>query len=337
MRLFYKIALTILTGSITMTNVLANEIPFKIRSVFDIKYAFCTIKTNDVVGSDNRTSSMQGRGMGSSSTNSLLMLENGENDVTLEIGALAWFSQEDIDNKTRATFNPEASCKLDVIKFENQKETILTSINISIDKEGIPQSLITNENEDDKKYLNYNKIQAEQSEIGHIRAKSYKTYRFPKGMEIFQFTRKIEVHGLPTWAWVNATPFTGSEEQIQKLQMAYSEFADAINDQDRSKIKKLYKISLDVWSRSMGDSEDDILESQFTKDEIENGKAKIGKINWEDYAVRVMNKGRMVQFYNKSIPTYSPLTYFYNEDGETYSMSFAPIFSLIDGKFVVVI
>lgn len=320
-----------------MTSAHATDIPYKIRGLFDIKYAFCAIRTNGGLGLDNRSSAMAGRGMGSSSTNTLLFLENGENDITLEIGALAWFSKEDIDNKTRATFNPEASCKLDVIKFENQNEKTLTSINISIDKDGNPQSLINNKNGDGKEKLNYIKILAEQSEFGHIRAESYKPHKFPKGMEIFQFTRKIEVHGLPTWAWVNATPFTGSEEQIQKLQMAYSEFADAINSQDREKIKQLYKISLNAWSVTMGDNEDDILESQFTKDEIENGKAKIGKVNWEDYAVRVMNKGRMVQLYNKSIPTYSPLTYFYNEEGKIYSTSFAPIFSLIDGKFVVVI
>ncbi len=34
----------------------------KIRSLFDIKYAFCSIKTNGVLGMDNRKSAYAGRG-----------------------------------------------------------------------------------------------------------------------------------------------------------------------------------------------------------------------------------------------------------------------------------
>ncbi len=36
----------------------------KIRSLFDIKYAFCSIKTNGVLGMDNRKSAYAGRGGG---------------------------------------------------------------------------------------------------------------------------------------------------------------------------------------------------------------------------------------------------------------------------------
>lgn len=61
-------------------------------------------------------------------------------------------------------------------------------------------------------------------------------------------------------------------------------------------------------------------------------------IQWESYAVRVMNNGRMVQLYNKSKPLYSPLTFTYiDEDGDKMISCYAPIFSLINGKFIPVI
>lgn len=60
-------------------------------------------------------------------------------------------------------------------------------------------------------------------------------------------------------------------------------------------------------------------------------------IKWENYAIRIMNKGRMVQLYNKSKPIYSPLTFiFIDENGEKLLGYYAPVFSLINGRFVPV-
>ena len=59
----------------------------KIRSLFDIKYAFCSIKTNGVLGMDNRKSAYAGRGGGSSRTKDMIFLEKGENEISLEIVA----------------------------------------------------------------------------------------------------------------------------------------------------------------------------------------------------------------------------------------------------------
>ncbi|NAD03926.1 ISAs1 family transposase [Escherichia coli] len=92
-----------------------------------------------------------------------------------------------------------------------------------------------------------------------------------------------------------------------------------------------------AWSATTGDSEDDILLSLFSKDNVEGGKARMQPIRWDDYAVRVMNGGRMVQLYNKSKPIYSPLTYrFTDESGEERMGYYAPVFSLIDGQFIPV-
>lgn len=114
--------------------------------------------------------------------------------------------------------------------------------------------------------------------------------------------------------------------------------AEIINSRDRLKLKEFDRVALKAWSTSTGDSEDEILLSQYPKEELEAGKIRIEPIVWEDYEVRIMNKRRIVQLFNKSRPMYSPLTYYYtNEKGEEFLSYFAPMFSLLNGKFLPVI
>ncbi len=52
--------LLLLSGVLIMSGANANEPRLYIRSVFDIQYAFCDIKTNDVTGFSNRNSAQAG-------------------------------------------------------------------------------------------------------------------------------------------------------------------------------------------------------------------------------------------------------------------------------------
>lgn len=123
-----------------MTTATANTEVIKIRSLFNIKNSFCTIKTNGVVGMDNRKSALHGRGGGISSTNALLFLENGVNKISLEIGALGWFSDKHISDDERGKFNPLASCKLDLVSDNHGVNTTLTTIEVKINEAGVPES-----------------------------------------------------------------------------------------------------------------------------------------------------------------------------------------------------
>lgn len=98
------------------------EPDLRIRSVFDINNAFCIRKTNDVPGMDNRESALAGRGVGTSSTNAMLVLENGENDITVEVGALGWFSENDLSEKEREKFSSDSSCKPSLTLFNGEKK-----------------------------------------------------------------------------------------------------------------------------------------------------------------------------------------------------------------------
>lgn len=335
MKIKYLVAVILLTGGIMSAVLYAGDKTQKIRSRFNILDAYCAIKTNGVTGYSNRKSAWAENGDSTgaiSSTNAMMLMENGENEISLEMGALGWFSDKPASTEARARFAPQAECSLDLVRSVKQDETTLSSIKVTINRQGIPEA-----QPDAVHPVARKEILAEQAEPGFINPDYFDETFFPKGMKIYQFTQKVTVDGLPEWAWTRATPFTGSEEQIRKLKATYSEMAEIINSGNRARLKAFDSEALKAWSVTTGDSEDAILLSLYTKEKLEGGKARILPIKWGDYEVRVMNKGRMVQFYNKSKPTFSPLTYsLIDEDGEEVMGSYAPVFSLINGRFVPV-
>ncbi|WP_229905847.1 hypothetical protein [Rahnella laticis] len=323
----------LVTFFITTGVVHANAALIKIRTLFNIKDSFCSIRTNGVTGLDNRESTFDGYRGAISSTNSLLFMENGENEISLEIGSSTWFSEKHIDDSVRAVFPNSASCKIDLIRWDNNKQSSLASISVSIGKDGNPEKKSDHDNS-----IILKKITAEQVIPGHIDPEYFSERYYPKNMELYKFTKKIHISGIPDWKWVSATPFTGTDEQINGLRSAYLELAKIINMRDRKLLKNSHSIALEAWSKTTGESEDDILLSQYPKEDIEDGKVKIDPIKWNDYSVRIMNQGRIVQFYNKSNPDYSPLSFHSkDEDGNDVMGYYAPMLSLINGKFVVVL
>ncbi|QLK63722.1 hypothetical protein GE278_21435 (plasmid) [Enterobacteriaceae bacterium Kacie_13] len=315
------------------SNARAHNETMKIRTLFNIKNSFCAIYTNGTLGLNNRNSAYSGRGNSISSTNALLFLENGKNTISLDIGALGWFSDEILKDNERAKFNPQASCRLDLVQFKDNTKTILASIKVKIDNFGEPAIA----SEVNTKIMRIKRM-AEQIEPGHFDPEYFDEKFFPKNMVVYNFSLDVSVFNIPIWRWVNATPFDGTKNQIDKLRESYTEMSKIINSGNRTELKKYDGIALKAWSTTTGESEDSILESQYSKQELEGHKIKINAINWDDYAVRTMNQGRIVQFYNKSNPTASPLSYYtIDEDGDDFLGSIAPMFSLIDGKFVPVI
>ncbi|RXJ16474.1 hypothetical protein [Lelliottia nimipressuralis] len=321
-----------MTGIIVGVVLYLDNTTKTIRSRFNIQDAYCAIKTNGVTGFSNRRSAWieNGDSTGAiSSTNAMMMMENGENEISLEIGALGWFSDKPASAEARAKFSPEAECSLDVVQSVEKDEMTLSSIKVTINDQGIPET-----QSDSQHPITRKEILAEQAAPGFIDPDYFDETYFPKGMKLFQFTQKITVTGLPDWVWTRATPFTGSDEQIQKLKAAYMELADIIRSGDRARLKEFDREALKIWSATTHNNEDEILLSLYTKENLEEKKIKILPIIWKDYDVRVINKGRMVQLYNKSTPAYSPIIFTY---GDKQMSSYVPVFSLINGKFVPVV
>ncbi len=168
-------------GVIAMSDANASEPRLYIRSLFDIQYAFCDIKTNGVTGMDNRDSAREGRGFGTGSTASMLFMANGENEISLEFGALDWFSPSEMSDKTRNHFGPEAKCTLELMAMRGKKSEVLTAIEVAIDKNGQPVAT-TPANE--AKYAAISTpvvrhvIQAEKVEAGHKDKKFFNSRNF---------------------------------------------------------------------------------------------------------------------------------------------------------------
>ncbi|MBS9436303.1 hypothetical protein EAE91_03655 [Photorhabdus noenieputensis] len=329
-------------GVMVMQGANANEPRLYIRSLFDIQYAFCDIKTNGVTGFSNRNSALEGRGFGSSSTASMLLMANGENEVSLEFGALGWFSSDALSDKDRNHFNPEAKCTLELTAMRGKKSEVLTAIEVAIDKNGQPVAT-TPANE--AKYAAISTpvvrhvVQAQNIEDGHVEKKYFNPKEFPPNMTLYRFSRSVRISGLPDWEWVKATPYTDTLEQRQQLQQAYMAVWQAYNAKDINTLMEQQKVALKAWAWATNESEESIFADQSAYSDINEKGFKMKPINWDDYTVKIMNQGRMVRLVNKSDPENSPISYYYvdEEDGETVLATVAPIFSLINGRFVQVI
>ncbi|WP_330986270.1 MULTISPECIES: hypothetical protein [Enterobacterales] len=333
MKIKFVLYIFVFFGVVMMLTANAETKKDRVRVLFNINQAYCAIKTNSVTGFTNRDSASEGRGGGISSTNALMLMENGINEISLEFGSLGWFSDGNSFRDKLEYFNPQAECSLDLVRFHEGEEQIISSMKVVVNNSGQPEAL--NDNNHPVSKL---KVLAEQIVPGHIDSDYYDSNYYPKGMALYRFTQSVAISGIPEWPWVRAQVFTGADNQIKDLKSAYIEMAEIIKSRSRLNLKEFNKVALEAWSETTGESKDDILYSLYPVNKLEGGGAKLLPIKWDDYDIRVMNKGRMVQFYNKSNPEYSPLTYRYiDEDGDECLGFFAPIFSLINGKFVPVI
>ncbi|MFT2790911.1 hypothetical protein ACMV5I_12660 [Serratia sp. T13T92] len=330
----------LLSGVMMTFTANAEEPRLYIRSLFDIQYAFCAIKTNQVMGMDNRNSARAGRGFGTSSTGAMLAMENGENEISLELGALGWFDKKVMSVSQRAQFNPQAGCKLELTAMRGNQSEVLSAIDVGIGKDGFPEAKAP---ADEPKYMTISgpvvrqKILAEQVVPGHKDNEYFNLYKYPPKMEVYRFSRQVKISGLPEWPWVKATPYTDIPEQRKLLEQAYLQVWMAMDNKDLSTIRQQQKIALAAWAWSTGETEESIFADSGIGDDTNNPKFEMIPINWQDYDVQIMNKGRMVKLVNKSDPSVSPLSYYYDSDGDMTMSSTSPIFSLINGKFVQVI
>ncbi|MFT2798848.1 MULTISPECIES: hypothetical protein [Serratia] len=334
-----RIALLCFAMGIAQSSI-AEEPRLYIRSLFNFEYAFCAIKTNGVLGIDNRNLARQGRGFGTSSTAAMLAMENGENEISLELGALGWFDKKAMSASERAQFDPQSGCKLELTAMRGSNNEVLSAIEVGIGKDGLPEVKVP---ADEQKFKTIGtpvvrqKILAEQVVRGHKDDEYFNQYKYPSKMEVYRFSHLVKVNGLPEWPWIKATPYTDTPEQRKGLEQAYLQVWKAMDNKDLSTIRQQQKIALAAWAWSTGETEESIFADSGIGDDTNNPKFEMIPINWQDYDVQIMNKGRMVKLVNKSDPSVSPLSYYYDSDGDMTMSSTSPIFSLINGKFMQVI
>lgn len=331
-----KLALTLclLGGMMSIANAQVDKTIY--RSVFDMKYAFCSIKTNGVIGQDNRDDAGSGRGFATGSTSSILLMENGENDIAVEMASVNWFNPE-INGDDKNSFRKDAYCNLDLVKYNKEGSQVLSNIKITIDDDGQPtvkNSMAYPSHQSTNLPINEQHLTGFEVTPGFTQRNTYASLWYPKGMKIYEFSKKVIVNGLPEWPWVKATPYTDTPEQRQLLQQAYGELWQAFNNKDINKIKKLMTLSFKAFGYVSNSTEEEILKDRTFYKDITDSTFKMVPIDWNAYEVKIMNNGRMIRLVNKTDPDFSPISYIYGKDD--YS-SVAPIFSLINDRFVVVL
>src|SRR5699024_5245307 len=117
------------------------------------------------------------------------------------------------EEKLRAEFNPKASCKAELYRFEGDNQQVLGTITVTINDKGVPEAkekdVILNINKDSGIIPDY------------IHEDYYNAYYYPKGMPLYEFKKTVTVSGLPQWVWVKAEQYKDTLEQRAKLQAAY--------------------------------------------------------------------------------------------------------------------
>lgn len=331
------ISLIMFLGSLNMSYAEVKKPLSGIQTLFDINGAYCAIKANGAVGAENRTSAYEGRGLGSSSINTVLMLENGINDIAIDFGSLDWFSKNE-QIRQRNTFTQDAYCNLQV-KLETQHHSVtLTTLNIKIDDHGIPYANSEDGNgKPAPKKVVAQAVTAFQTEDGHLDSQFLIDNFYPSGMKLFQFTSKLRISGLPEWKWVKATPVTGTSAEMDELKHAYLKLWTLFSKKDTHGIKKELENSLNAWMMATGSDQDEIYESNDFPEDFNNPDFEMIPINWNDYKLEIVNKGRMVRLVNKSDPAFFPVSYYIKDEGRKFIGTYSPWFSLINGKFVPVI
>ncbi|MEY0234074.1 hypothetical protein [Providencia manganoxydans] len=316
-------------ASTTKTNLSVN-------TRVDIKYAYCKIKANEVPGVNNRDAVLRGSPAGTTATNSLLALENGSNTFTIEIASPEWFSKNK-QEENKNSFNRNAYCTAEIrfVDYNEGKVGTLGNLIVKISDDGIPEAYLNNEI-DQSVIKKTNKEYTQK--VTNNKLRDVPENEYPNGMTIYQFDKEIVINGIPEWKWVTSEPYTGTQQQIDELKMAYENLWMEFNNKNLDGVKKSLAIALDAWAVSSDSTPDKIFNSHQFDEVFQRKNAKMIPIDWNNFEVVSFNKGRLVRMVYKEDPDLSPLSMRYTSiNGVKGIYTFSPIFSLIDGKFVPVI
>lgn len=334
---YSQLILFILFGVSSMSY--SNNNDFIIRTSVDMKYAFCDIKTNDVSGVNNRSEVLDnGLGFGTTSTNSMVVMQNGQNTLTIEMASPQWFSAEKQSKDTLNQFNPNAKCEITVNQIKKNGDILpLATMLIKINDKGQPEAYHNGQLDSsvEKRIIKAKNTQ----KVANNKLRDYiQDNEYPRDMTLFQFNKQINIAGIPNWPWDKASRFENTPEQQQLLRDAYSELWLAFEQKNTQKIKELLTPSLNIWSISTGGTPDKQYESHEFVEDFKQKSFKMAPIDWSNFEPLIMNNGKMVKLVYKEDFDYSPISYSYiDEDNDEMIGYYAPIFSLIDGKFVPVI
>nr|WP_142011269.1 hypothetical protein [Serratia fonticola] len=280
-----------------MTNV-------KYLASFNTKRSACMAKVNGFPVIENFTYSS---GTISTGFNITAFVENGNNSIELMMGS--------IDPDDKNTLYSDSTCELTITRDTESSSHKVTSLILSVDENRhITASSSSNYHGSLNEKL-VDEIQSSES----------------KEQELYRAGREIILSELPTWSWVNATPF--SEDYLPQTRSIYKEIWNAMRNRDIKILKEIADISSREMGVAEGVSSDTIFESYNLPKNILRKDLSPINLDWGGYKIITYCNGRVFRL-AKGIYQNSPLR-LRDSDGDII-FSYNPYFSIIDGKVTLV-
>lgn len=253
------------------------------------------------------------------------IMQNGENTITLR--ALG-------DHKNIHAKPGEQYCKVTIYAEKTgviQQE--VSNIVISYDDE--KQTLVTTQS---TIYEGRDVIERD------ITAEVVDSVVYEDGKDIV-FSRKLIGNNLPEFRWTKATPYTDTPEQRAKLVKAYQQLETLLRNKDLDALRQLFLPAFEEKAHLDGGfSANAIFDSLGLDYDFKEKGFHVRPIHYDDYVPVLYNQGRQVRLYHKDYLYYLPYKkgsaykmplkmYFFNDDSEFSTLN--PVFSLVDGEFVI--
>lgn len=150
------------------------------------------------------------------------------------------------------------------------------------------------------------------------------------------FSRPIHIKTIPTWRWVDATPFNeNNPEHMKKLYRAYTHLIQLMEKRDFEGLKMAWSLSSREKAKaeayySTPDDFFDALGFESTFNEYEDAQIDPRR-EWPEYTLESFMGGRLVRL--KDQRDHSPLRV--SSEKLRRVTSYTPYFSLIDGRVVI--
>ncbi|RRO06101.1 IdsF [Pectobacterium aquaticum] len=283
--------------------------PVEAKEMSNEKYLFsfksykssCILRVNSLPAVDTGHAE---QGTMSAGFNLTAFLENGKNDIELLMGPQ--------DHKDPKTLYPDSSCQVIVTKDTETSSTEIANFKLSVNEKG--------------------EITASDSVNTANSATVFEGYtQNEQDYGFYKIRGRLNLTGLPAWAWVNATPVTDND--LPKIKLAYTDIWMMMKDRNIEGLKKITQLSNEEMAFAEGATTGMMFISSDFPQHVIDKKITPLPIEWNKYKIIKYRDGRLfrlgVGYYQNS-----PLR-FINSSGEII-FSYNPYFSIIDGKVTLV-
>ncbi|MGF1868057.1 hypothetical protein L4D15_22890 [Enterovibrio norvegicus] len=265
---------------------------------FKTEKSYCFAYINGFFAADNlKTSS----GTVSAGLNATPYLENGTNEIMIKMASIN--APNDID------LMPESMCELVISANTPDKQFNIASVVASADNNLKPTGKETPEYKGNDK-------------IGAVKEGEQ------KDSILYVVERTFEAKLLPSWVWVNATPFSHTPENVQRLKDKYLDLWLLLQRNDINKLEEQADIAMKELASTESMDEHEYWLTIGIEQEMDGGM-KAMPIDWSQYKVKTYKEGRLVRLEDSAGRT--PLKL---EDSDSI-FSYNPYLSIVNGKFVI--